>query len=156
MSMRHCSLRGAAAVNAAIAIFVTPTRAARTCDLRSASMTDINAAFDAGALTAERLTGLYLARIAAYDKAGPRLNGILYLNPRAIEDARALDAERRVSGRRSPLHGIPTALRPDRAATMGQRLPPDSRRSRWERTPAARSADRRRRTTSWACGRRLG
>jgi len=104
-------VRCVAASIATTAIVVTPTRAARTFDLSTASIADINAAFDAGALTSERLTGLYLARIAAYDKAGPTLNSVLHLNPRALEDARALDTERRVSGKRTSLHGIPVLLK---------------------------------------------
>jgi amidase len=86
-------------------------RAARTVDLTSASIADLSGAFAAGALSSERLTALYLARIAAYDKAGPALNAVLRLNPTALEDARALDAERRASGPRSALHGIPVLLK---------------------------------------------
>ena len=56
--------------------------AARTFDLTTASIADINAAFDAGALTSERLTQLYLARIAAYDKSGPKLNAVSTSTPR--------------------------------------------------------------------------
>jgi amidase len=104
-------VRSAAALIAVTAIIVTPTRAAGTFDLSTASIADINAAFDAGALTSERLTSLYLARIAAYDKAGPRLNSVLHLNPKAIDDARLLDAERRATGRRTPLHGVPVLLK---------------------------------------------
>ena len=85
--------------------------AARTFDLTTASITDITAAFDAGALTSERLTQLYLARIAAYDKSGPKLNAVLRINPNAAEEARALDAERRTKGSRGPLHGIPVLLK---------------------------------------------
>ncbi|MCC6238186.1 MAG: amidase [Dehalococcoidia bacterium] len=76
-------------------------------NLTTASIDDINAAFDAGALTSERLVELYLARIAAYDAAGPRINAVLALNDGALEAARQLDEERRTSGPRSPLHGIP-------------------------------------------------
>ena len=83
----------------------------RSFDLLTASVTDIQAAVAAGALTYERLVTLYLARIAAYDKKGPRLNAIIEINPRALETARALDAERRRSGLRSPLHGIPVAVK---------------------------------------------
>ena len=71
------------------------TGAAQTFDLTTASIADINAAFDAGSLTSERLTQLYLARIAAYDKKGPMLNAVFRINPTALEDARALDGERR-------------------------------------------------------------
>jgi hypothetical protein len=41
---------------------------AATFDLATATVADINAAFDAGALTSEKLTQLYLNRIDAYDK----------------------------------------------------------------------------------------
>lgn len=85
--------------------------AGRTFDLTTASIADISAAFAAGVLTSERLTQLYLARIAAYDKAGPRLNALLRINPQAVDDARALDAERRTNGPRGPLHGVPVLLK---------------------------------------------
>jgi hypothetical protein len=42
--------------------------AARTFDLATATIADRNAAFEAGALNSERLTGPYLARIAASDR----------------------------------------------------------------------------------------
>ena len=85
--------------------------AGRTFDLTTASIADINAAFDAGALTSERLTQLYLARIAAYDKSGPKLNAVLKINPNTGQEARALDGERRTKGPRGPLHGIPVLLK---------------------------------------------
>jgi amidase len=83
----------------------------RTFDLLTAGVADIQAAVDAGALTYERLVGLYLNRIQAYDKQGPQLRAVLTINPRAIEIARALDEERRTKGRRGPLHGIPIAVK---------------------------------------------
>ncbi len=76
-------------------------------DLSTATIADINAAFDAGALTSEKLVQLYLARIDAYDQNGPTLNSIITLNSKALETARSLDAERKAKGPRSPLHGIP-------------------------------------------------
>ncbi len=76
-------------------------------DLRSAGVPEIQAAIDAGALTYEKLVTLYLARISAYDDAGPGLNTIITLNAKALETARALDAEFKAKGRRSALHGIP-------------------------------------------------
>ena len=47
---------------------------AATFDLTTATVADINSAFNAGALTSEKLTALYLARIKAYDQEGPKLN----------------------------------------------------------------------------------
>jgi Asp-tRNA(Asn)/Glu-tRNA(Gln) amidotransferase A subunit family amidase len=41
-----------------------------------------------------------LARIAAYDQAGPRLNAIVTLNPHALAEADALDLERKTKGPR--------------------------------------------------------
>ncbi|HKB90261.1 MAG TPA: glutamyl-tRNA amidotransferase, partial [Opitutaceae bacterium] len=46
-------------------------------DLSTATIADLNAAFDAGALTSEKLLKLYLARIEAYDQQGPKLNTII-------------------------------------------------------------------------------
>jgi amidase len=93
------------------ALLLVANAAAETFDLTSATIADINKAFDAGALNSEQLVRLSLERIAAYDDAGPKLNAVLLINPDAIETARALDAERTEKGRRSPLHGIPVVLK---------------------------------------------
>jgi amidase len=87
------------------------TASAQILTLSTATIEDLNAAFDSGTLTSERLVELYLARIEAYDQQGPALNAILWLNDAALATARALDAERRASGPRSPLHGIPVVLK---------------------------------------------
>lgn len=93
------------------AALLGPAARGATFDLQTATLAEINAAMDAGALTAEKLVSLYLARIAAYDRAGPRINAVITLNPRALETARALDVERAASGPRSPLHGVPVVLK---------------------------------------------
>jgi amidase len=80
-------------------------------DLTSATIADLNAAFARGALTSEKLTQFYLARIAAYDKQGPALNTVISPNPNALAEARALDAERKAGKIRGPLHGIPIVLK---------------------------------------------
>ncbi len=80
-------------------------------DLSTAGIQEIQAAVDAGALTYEKLVRLYLARIEAYDQKGPALNTVITLNPKIIEEARALDAEFKAKGRRSPLHGIPVLVK---------------------------------------------
>jgi len=85
--------------------------APKTIDLDSATIKDLNAAFDSGALTSEKLIEMCLARIQAYDHQGPGLNAVMALNPKALETARALDAERKAKGPRSPLHGIPVVLK---------------------------------------------
>lgn len=75
-------------------------------DLSTATIADIQAAMDSGALTSEKLVQMYLQRIEMYDKQGPKLNSVLTLNKKALEEARALDAERKAKGPRSPLHGV--------------------------------------------------
>lgn len=94
-----------------LALAALPAARAATFELARASAADIRAAFDAGALDAERLAALYLARIAAYDRAGPGINAFIALNPDALAEARALDAERRTRGPRSLLHGLPVVLK---------------------------------------------
>ncbi|MCB0230756.1 MAG: amidase, partial [Anaerolineae bacterium] len=70
----------------------------------------------AGELTVRQLVEYYLARIEAIDRAGPRLNAVIEVNPDALAIADALDAERVLarSGDRperdnvlGPLHGVP-------------------------------------------------
>ncbi len=75
--------------------------------LHDATIPELQLAMEQGTLTAEKLVSLYLARIAAYDQQGPTLNTIIHLNAKALEQARALDAERKAKGPRGPLHGIP-------------------------------------------------
>ncbi len=77
-------------------------------DLETATIADINRAMDGGGLTSEQLVKLSLARVAAYE---PKLHAVITLNPRALAEARALDAERRKTGPRSPLHGVPVLVK---------------------------------------------
>ncbi len=63
-----------------------------------------------GEITAETLTKAYLARIALTNAEGPAIQAVRDVNANALNDARALDAERITSGPRGPLHGIPVLL----------------------------------------------
>jgi amidase len=65
----------------------------------------------AGKLTAEQLTAMYLKRIEAIDKNGPKLNSVIEVNPDAISIAKAMDAERKAGKTRGPLHGIPVLIK---------------------------------------------
>jgi amidase len=75
--------------------------------LHEATIPELQAAMTEGTLTSEKLIQLCLARIAAYDQHGPSLNSLLHINAKALDEARALDAERKAKGPRGPLHGIP-------------------------------------------------
>lgn len=80
-------------------------------DVTEASLRELQLALTAQRTSSVALVDAYLARIAAYDEQGPALNALLTLNPDAREQAAALDAERRRSGARGPLHGIPIVLK---------------------------------------------
>ena len=94
-----------------LVVTLAPVTAQKSIDLDSATIADLNAAFDAGILTAEKLTQMCLARIEAYDRQGPSLRALIAVNPKALDAARQLDVERKTKGRRSPLHGIPVVLK---------------------------------------------
>jgi amidase len=64
-----------------------------------------------GELTAAKLTELFLERIEAIDRNGPRLNSIIETNPEALAIASLLDGERAAGKQRGPLHGIPILLK---------------------------------------------
>jgi len=96
---------------AALTLTQPPAHAARSIDLDQATVADLNAAFTAGTLTAEQLVQRFLSRIEAYDRKGPSIHAVLTLNPKALDTARALDAERKAKGPRSALHGIPVVLK---------------------------------------------
>jgi Asp-tRNA(Asn)/Glu-tRNA(Gln) amidotransferase A subunit family amidase len=80
-------------------------------DVFEKSIVELQDAMRAGRVTSKDLVESYLARIRAYDKAGPTINAFIALNPKAAEEAAALDAERRSRGARGPLHGIPIAIK---------------------------------------------
>ena len=73
-------------------------------DLVEATVPDLLKALQTNLITSEHLVEMYLARIAAYDDDGPKLNAFLTLNPNALAEARALDAARHPGIARSPLY----------------------------------------------------
>jgi amidase len=61
--------------------------------------------------TSRSITELYLKRIDAIDKAGPKLNAVIQVNPDALDIADAMDKERADGKVRGPLHGIPVLIK---------------------------------------------
>lgn len=80
-------------------------------NILSATIPEEQAAMATGKLTSQKLTEAYLKRIDAYDKKGPAINAVIMVNPNAVKEARAMDAERRRGKIRGPLHGIPILLK---------------------------------------------
>jgi amidase len=112
---------------------------ARALRVEEATIGDVQGAYRSGAATATEVTRAYLKRIRAYDQAGPKLNVVITLNPKALADAAALDEHFRASGKfLGPLHGIPVLLK-DNINTKDLRTTGGSL-SLAEYTPAADAA----------------
>ena len=90
---------------------MTPPDSIDAFTLIDATIADIHAAYAAGTLTCRALVEAYLDRIETIDRAGPKINSIISVNPQALEQADALDAAYAKSGPVGPLHGIPMAMK---------------------------------------------
>lgn len=64
-----------------------------------------------GSVTASALVEQCLERISENDREGVGLHAVIRLNPDALAAAKALDRERRDTGVRGPLHGIPIVVK---------------------------------------------
>jgi amidase len=105
-----------ATASAAAAPKAGTAAAASRDSLLEAGVREQGAAMAAGKISSQQLVKRYLARIAAVDKAGPKLNAVIELNPDALKIAADLDRERKAGKLRGPLHGIPVLLK-DNIAT---------------------------------------
>lgn len=79
-------------------------------DVAGASIAQMQSLMSSHRLSSQELLDIYLRRIQLIDK-GLDLNAIIQLNPDARRIAQQLDQERRRSGPRGPLHGIPILLK---------------------------------------------
>src|SRR3954452_18265924 len=112
-------LRALVAANLALALAALPASAApiNDCtryvdglDLKAVTIPELEAAMNAGTLTAVDLVNAYERRIAAFDTAHLKLNSIRTLAPDALAQAAAADAAR-AAGDTRPLLGIPVLLK---------------------------------------------
>ena len=85
-------------------------------ELEEATIAELQAGMKSGKYTARGLTAAYVQRIDALDRKGPALRAVLEVNPDALAQAEALDAERKAKGPRGPLHGVPVLVK-DNIAT---------------------------------------
>jgi amidase len=96
-----------------------PAAAAQTAVcIENATLSDLQEALAAGNSTAAGLVQAYLARVAAYDRAGPLLNAVREANPDALAIAAGLDAQR--PAKRRPLEGIPILVKDNIATADAQ------------------------------------
>lgn len=81
---------------------------AKPFNVVEATIPEMQQALKDGRVTSRELVVQYLLRIATYED---RLNAIITVNPKALDEADALDRERKAGKVRGPLHGIPIALK---------------------------------------------
>ncbi|KAH9848128.1 amidase signature enzyme [Lenzites betulinus] len=86
-------------------------------DLYEASIAELQDGLQKGLFTSVDLVKAYLARIEEVNLQGPTLRAVIETNPSALAQAAELDRERKTSGPRSALHGIPILLK-DNIATL--------------------------------------
>src|SRR5882757_4855812 len=73
--------------------------------VEEASIADLQGAYREGRLSAHQV-------VAAYDKKGPYINSLITVNPKALQEADAIDASYKATGKFiGPLHGIPVVLK---------------------------------------------
>lgn len=80
-------------------------------EIEEATITSIQKAMEQGKLTSRELVQMYLDRIEKYDDQGSSINAIITINDKALDLADQLDAERKTSGPRGPLHGVPILVK---------------------------------------------
>src|SRR6266404_4585387 len=79
-----------------------------------ATIPEMQAAMKQGRVSSRELVVQYLVRIARFNR---RLNGVITVNPRALQEAEARDRERAQGKVRGPLHGIPIAVKDNMQTT---------------------------------------
>ena len=80
-------------------------------ELNEITISELQEKMQSGKYTSEQITKLYLDRIEAIDKNGPKLNSVIEINPEAIAIAKAMDRERKDGKIRGNLHGIPIVIK---------------------------------------------
>jgi len=80
-------------------------------ELDEETIASLQEKMESGKYSSVQITQLYLARINAIDKNGPKLNAVIELNPDALTIAQSLDDERKSGKVRGPMHGIPVLIK---------------------------------------------
>lgn len=98
-------------VSASEAAEYTPPAAKDTFELNEATIDELQQKMRDKKFTSRMLCEMYLKRIAAIDKSGPKINAVIELNKDALIIADARDKERAAGKVRGPLHGIPVLIK---------------------------------------------
>ncbi|PYQ20041.1 MAG: amidase [Acidobacteria bacterium] len=110
-------MKRAAFVSLAAAILAWPVAAAppsgvpSSLQLVEATLPQLQLALTSRLVTSQQLVQMYLARIAAYSDAGPKLNAFIHKNAQALDVASARDYDRQHGLAHGPLFGIPVLLK---------------------------------------------
>ena len=100
-------LRGSVA-GALLVLALAGAAGAQEIDVAELTIAEIQQGFADGTWTSESLTAAYLARIEQYE---PYYNAFTFMNPDALEEARAIDARRVAGEELGPLAGIPVVVK---------------------------------------------
>jgi amidase len=92
--------------------------------LNEITIAQLQEGYKAGTFTIAGVVHDYLHQIENLDENGPQLNSIILVNPKAMEQAEALDKELAEGKSRGPMHGIPVIIKDnidtkDMATTAG-------------------------------------
>jgi amidase len=84
-----------------------PALASGAFDPAGATIPQLRAALDSGAISDVQLVRYYLKRIERFDKRGPRINALISLNASALKQAQRIDGNLKSRSSRPTLLGIP-------------------------------------------------
>ena len=77
-----------------------------------ATINTVQAGMKRGQVRCTQLVQWYLDRIGQYDRQGPAIHAVVNVNPRALEEAAALDRYLQEAGKlKGPLHGVPVLVK---------------------------------------------
>src|SRR5580704_13759081 len=118
-----------------------PAMAETDIGVENASLSEIQQALTDDRITSTALTQAYIARIEAYDRAGPSLNSVREVNPDALAIAELRDWQK--PSKRYPLAGIPILVKDniataDRQHTTAGSLALESARAKQDATVVRR------------------
>lgn len=82
-------------------------------DIYTTSVTQVQQMFASESLRSEDIVNAYMDQIDKHNFNGMNLRGLITVAPRslALKQARNLDNERKSTGSRGPMHGIPVVVK---------------------------------------------